>query len=181
MKKIAIILADGFEEVEALAPFDILKRAGFDVDLVSINDDAKVESARALVLLTDLQFDECNFAEYDALIIPGGQPGTNNIREYLAMQQVLKDAFLAGKLVAAICAAPLVLADAGILAGRRFTCYRGVEKDISIGTHVQECVVVDDNLITASGAGAACEFAFALVDYLGGDSRSIRESISVYM
>jgi 4-methyl-5(b-hydroxyethyl)-thiazole monophosphate biosynthesis len=166
MKKAMIILADGFEEAEAVVAIDIMRRARIAVALAGL-DSLDVRSARdihihAEVLLADAPRD------YDALVLPGGQPGTANLGKSPLVLDMIRRADGEGKLVAAICAAPSALAKAGVLAGRRFTCFPGVEKEISGGIFELNAVVIDKNIITSRGMGTAIPFGLAIVTYLAG-------------
>ncbi len=161
-KTALVILAEGFEEVEAIAPVDVLRRAGVRVTLVGVNS-LTVKSSRNIgvqadALLKDIQ-DLC-----DAVILPGGLPGASNLAKSEDVAKLVKKMNAAGKLVAAICASPaVVLAPLGILDGKKATCYPGCEGDFSSKTvHLKERVVEDGNLITSQGPGTSFEFALAI-------------------
>ena len=167
-KTALVILAEGFEEVEAIAPVDVLRRAGVRVTLAGVNA-LTVKSSRnigvqAEALLKDIQ------DLPDAVILPGGLPGAANLAKSEEVSKPVKKMNAAGKLVAAICAAPaVVLAPLGILDGKKATCYPGCERDFSSKTgHVQERVVVDGNIITSQGPGTAFEFALEIAIQLVG-------------
>ena len=115
MKKAAVLLADGFEEIEALTAVDLLRRARIYVDTVSISDDYMVHGAHGINVQTEDLFEEVNFAEFDMIILPGGMPGTKNLEEHKGVLRVVKDFHENGKYIGAICAAPGILGAMGIL------------------------------------------------------------------
>lgn len=177
MKRIAVFLADGFEEIEAIAPIDILRRAEFDVDVVGLSKQVvgshqiKVEVDRVL----DANFDG---AAYDLIVLPGGLPGSHHLRDSEEVIEAIQQANASGKGVAAICAAPLVLDRAGLLEERQYISFPGTEDEIHSGERLaDEFVVVDGNIVTACGAGVALDFGYALVDYLGGDADKLKASM----
>ena len=131
MSKIYQFLADGFEPVEALAPVDVMRRAGINVVTVSIMGRATVEAAHGIKVVADALFDEVDFSDADALVLPGGGVGTENLSAHTQLREQLVAAFGKGTLIAAICAAPMVLGRIGILKGCKATCYPGCEGDLS--------------------------------------------------
>lgn len=171
MVKVAVMLANGFEEIEALAPVDIFRRADFQCDMIGLTS-IRVEGSHAIKVEADSLFDG-DLSQYDLIVLPGGMPGSINLRDDDRLIAELQKAVTNGKRVAAICAAPIVLDRAGLLAGRRYTCFPGKEADIASGSHVENNVVVDGPIITSRGAGTSLEFAYKLVDLLGGDSQGL--------
>lgn len=175
MKKIAVILAEGFEEIEAIAPIDILRRADFQVDVYGLTE--YVTGSHNIIVQADYVLDE-TLTNYDVILLPGGLVGAKNLRDHPLVIDSLKQIDSSNQFVAAICAAPLVLDRAGLLEGRKFTHFPGLEEEFSQGELQKEAtVVVDDHIITARGAGVALEFAYTLVDILGGNSQVLRESM----
>ena len=166
MKKTAMLFANGFEEVEALTVVDLLRRAAITCDIVSVDGTATVTGSHGVSVGADKAFSETPFDEYDALLLPGGQPGTNNLAADGRVLRLLQDFNAAGKLTAAICAAPTVLAKAGLLNGRRAACYPGLEDGLTGAIAVAEPVVTDGTVVTSRGVGTALDFALALVTYL---------------
>ena len=170
-RKAIVLLADGFEEVEAITPIDYLRRAGVEVTVASISDDLSAKGAwTGLKILADTALSKIKTSEYDAVILPGGMPGASNLAASKEASSLLKEMAAANKLLCAICASPaVVLAPLGLLNGKNFTCYPGMEKkippDISSGLSGDR-VVVDGNLITSRGAGTAGEFAIAIIQEL---------------
>jgi 4-methyl-5(b-hydroxyethyl)-thiazole monophosphate biosynthesis len=170
MRKTAfVLLADGFEEVEAVTPVDFLRRAGVEAVTVAVGKDRTVAGARGIPVVADRVIADIGGLAYDAVVLPGGMGGSANLAASGAVDALVREAAANGKLVAAICAAPaVVLAPKGILAGKRFTCFPGMEKAVSGAVWVEEKVVVDGSLITSRGAGTAAFFALAVIEYLLG-------------
>jgi 4-methyl-5(b-hydroxyethyl)-thiazole monophosphate biosynthesis len=177
-KKIAVLLAEGFEEVEAVTPIDYLRRAGLELTTVSTGKSKLVTGSHGIPLNADILFSDLGdrgAVFWDAVILPGGMPGASNLAASAAVGKFLKDIAAAGKIVAAICASPaVVLAPLGLLAGRRFTCFPGMEKKVDLllnsgGRWSEERVVVDGNTVTSRGAGTAGAFAVALIGILLGE------------
>ncbi len=166
MTKSAIIfLANGFEESEALVPYDILKRASVDVTLAAVGSQLVVESSHGLKVTADILSEKAQ-NRYDLVVLPGGMPGTKNLQASDVVRQIVLDANAEGRLVAAICAAPMILGTLGLLRGKKATCYPGFENFLEGATHERTHVVRDGNIITAAGAGAAIFFGLELVSAL---------------
>lgn len=174
MAKVAVIFAPGFEEIEALTAVDVLRRAQIQVHMVGW---AKyVRGSHAITVEMD-QVWPLSLAPYDAVVLPGGMPGAATLRDQEDLVRALKNHHQEGKLVAAICAAPIALAQAGLLADKTYTCYDGFEEQITDGHYVKELVVVDDRVITSRGPASALAFAYELVDQLGGDAQALRQAM----
>ncbi len=168
---VAIMLADGFEEVEALAVADVLYRAGVRADLISVTDARHVISSHGIRVVADLMLEDVDLSAYTLLFLPGGMPGTLGLKGTPAIQaEVLRRAD-AGQPVAAICAAPSILAELGVLEGRHATANPAFVKAIAAGgaTVHENPVVVDEFIITSRGAGTALELGLEIVRYLLGD------------
>lgn len=172
MKKVCVLLADGFEEIEALTTVDLLRRAKIYVDTVSITEEYTVHGAHGINVQTEDLFEEVNFAEADMVVLPGGIPGTPNLDAHEGVRRVVNDFFQEGKYVAAICAAPTVLGNLGILKGKRITCYPSVENQIQGAAITRVPVVADGNIITSRGVGTAIDFALKLIEILSGDEKA---------
>lgn len=157
-----ILLADGFEEIEALATLDILRRLQIPVQTVSIKGARQVCGAHGLTLKTDCLLRKNELRQSQGLILPGGMPGAANLNSNEAVKKILLHHHIQHTPMAAICAAPMVLGSAGILEGRRATCYPGFEDYLKGAIIVNESVVRDDNIITAIGPAATFDFAFAI-------------------
>jgi len=164
-KKVYVFLVDGFEEVEALTPVDILRRANLDVKIVSINGSLQVKGARNITVIADCLFEATNFSDADLLLLPGG-PGTDSLNAFQPLKELVKKHCLENKLTAAICAAPKILGGLGLLTDKNATCYPGVEQFLIGANFIPAPVVEDGNIITANGVGAALEFSLVLVKYL---------------
>ena len=182
MKRAICLLADGFEETEAVATIDVLRRAGCTVDLVSMSESRIVTGSHNIVLNADRTWD-ANLRDYDLLFLPGGQSGTNHLAADPRVLGIVREFYTQGKWVAAICAAPLVLAKAGILSDKRVTSYPD-EKNGEIfrdANYQDELVVKDGNIITSRGVGTVLPFAFALVDALGLDSKPLKNAMLFHL
>lgn len=163
--KVFVPLADGFEDVEAMTVIDILRRAGIDVDVVGIPGSV-IESRSGVRIMTDKKLSEVNVDEYDGIILPGGNRGVTNLSRSLSLLEMIKRLNTRGKLIAAICAAPLILAKLGILDNRKATIYPGLERELPYPR--SQPVVVDENIVTSQGPGTAMEFALKIVELLVG-------------
>lgn len=167
MKRIAVLLADGFEEVEAVTPIDFLRRAGVEVIIAGVTGKI-VTGAHGIKITADMGADELP-SDLDGVVIPGGMPGAQNVSDSPVAVSIIQKHFNSGKVIAAICAAPaVVLGSHGLLKGRKYTCYPGYEKDVKDGTFCHESVVNDGNLLTSRGPGTAARFALALIERLAG-------------
>lgn len=174
MAKVAVILADGFEEIEALTVVDVLRRANITCHMVGF--EAQVTGSHAIQVQADLVFDG-DLSDYDMIVLPGGMPGSANLRDHELLIAELQKCEQVGKKVAAICAAPIVLNRAGLLKDKVFTCYDGVQEQIADGHYRKETVVVDGQLTTSRGPATALAFAYNLVEQLGGDADALREAM----
>jgi 4-methyl-5(b-hydroxyethyl)-thiazole monophosphate biosynthesis len=166
MKPILVLMAPGFEEIELTAPVDILRRLEIPVVTAGVKGRS-VEGAHGMVMQAEMLMVDVNAGEYSGIILPGG-PASWLLRDTPGVLALVRAMSAEGKLVAAICAAPIALEAAGVLAGRRVTCYPGVEGDLkSAAEVVAEPAVTDGQLVTGRGPGAALEFGFALGTALG--------------
>jgi protein deglycase len=172
MKNVFVHLADGFEEVEAITPVDVLRRAGCQVTTVSITGKKEVTSARGITVLADKLFEDADYKLADLIVFPGGQPGSDNLGKHERLKKVIQEFNQQGKMISAICAAPLVLAGAGILKGRRVTCFPGTEPRLQGAICTENSVEVDGNIVTGKAAGVAMKFSFALVEQLISKSKA---------
>lgn len=166
MKKAAVLLADGFEEIEALTAVDLLRRARIYVDTISISDDYMVNGSHGINVQTEDLFGEVDFGEFDMLVLPGGMPGTANLDAHDGVRRVVREFCEKGKYVGAICAAPSILGNMGLLKGKRGTCFPPFEDRLSGAVLVKAPVVQDGNIITSRGMGTAIEFGLKLVEVL---------------
>jgi 4-methyl-5(b-hydroxyethyl)-thiazole monophosphate biosynthesis len=171
MGTVYVFFADGFEEIEALTAVDTLRRAGLNVQIVSVTPDEIVVGAHDVSILCDINFENCDFYDAELLLLPGGMPGAATLSEHEGLRKLLLDFSAKSKPIAAICAAPMVLGKLGMLKGKKATCYPGFEQYLEGATCVNEQVVRDGNLITGRGPGAATEFALAVVELLVGKAK----------
>lgn len=166
MSRVCCFMAAGCEEVEALSVVDVLRRSGIETLLVSVSDSYEVISSHNINIKADVLIDDLDFDTVDMLFLPGGIPGTPNLRN----TQVLCDNIIKfneqGKLLAAVCAAPSVFGELGILNGKKATCYPGFEDKLVGATVVSDRVVTDGNITTSRGLGTSLELGFRLVEIL---------------
>jgi 4-methyl-5(b-hydroxyethyl)-thiazole monophosphate biosynthesis len=190
-KKAIVLLAEGFEEVEAVTPIDYLRRAGIAVTIAAVDGSLSVKGARGITinadaLLCDIiqkgEAGETPVAAFDAVIIPGGMPGAANIAASEESGALIREMAAAGKLVCAICAAPaVVLAPLGLLSGKKFTCYPGMEEKVRGGKWTDERVALDGSMVTSRSAGTAGEFAAAIIGRLVNETEGDKIARSVLL
>lgn len=164
---IYVFLANGFEEMEALTPVDMLRRAGLDVKTVGVGGKTVV-GAHQIAVTADLSEDEIEISPVDGIVLPGGMPGTLNLENSEIVQKMIDLCARENRLMAAICAAPSILGHKNLLQGKEVTCFPGFEKDCFGAEMKSNTVVVCDNIITAKGAGCAMAFGTALIAYFKG-------------
>ena len=168
---IAVLLADGFEETEAIAPIDILRRAGLDVKTVGIASKIVVGS-HGIAMIADLTKDEVKLDEVTLALFPGGMPGTLNLDGAEFTDRIIDAVIKNGGRLAAICAAPLILGRRGLLSGKHAVCYPGFEDELKGAVIASSPVVTDGDITTARGAGVALEFGAELVSLICGKEKS---------
>jgi 4-methyl-5(b-hydroxyethyl)-thiazole monophosphate biosynthesis len=180
MPKVAVILADGFEEVEAMAVIDVLRRAGIDTIIAGLHD-GHITSARNVKVIPDTTIDSVKAEDFDMLVLPGGQPGSDNLNADARVKDLILGFAQKGKLTAAICAAPYVLANAGVLAGKRATAYPSYKDRLGGAVYEETSVVSDGNVLTSRGAGTALSFGLAIVERLVSREKAgkIREAMLI--
>ncbi len=176
MIKIAVFAAEGCEEIEALTVVDLLRRAGMDTDIISLTENKAVTGSHKIVFGTEKRYVDINIDDYDAVILPGGMPGTDNLSTHAGVCSAVQRFAAGGKLVAAICAAPGVLGALGVLAGKKATCYPGFESRLAGAIVSTDRVVADGNIITSRGMGTAIDFALAIIEYYS--DRSVAEDLA---
>lgn len=169
-----IFLADGFEEIEALAPLDILRRANIDVLTVGVTGEY-VTGSHNITVKSDILPEQVDYSILDCVILPGGLPGTTNLEKDERVQSAIDYANENNKLICAICAAPSILGHKGLLDGREATCYPGFEDSFKGGKYLKQSVVKSDNFITSDGMGSAYKFGFAITAEL--TSKEIADKI----
>ena len=178
-KKVYIFLADGFEDIEGLTVVDLMRRAGIDIETVSIRESREITTSHGIEMKTDRVFKETDFSDADMLVLPGGMPGTKYLGEYQPLCDLLRDFYGRGGKVAAICAAPTVLASLGFLEGRNATAYPSCMEGLAGANPSLESVVIDGNVTTSRGLGTAIDLALSLIGQLLGDEKAdeIAESV----
>ena len=171
MAKVYEFLANGFEEIEGLAPVDILRRGGVDIKTVSITGSEWVETSHGVTLKADMRFEDIqDFGDADMLLLPGGMPGSTHLNEHEGVRQALIAHHKAGKRIGAICAAPMVLASTGILNGKKATCYPGFEQYFAADTEYTGNLYEEDgNVITGEGPAATLPYAYKILSYFVGN------------
>lgn len=168
MKKVCIFLAEGFEEIEALTVVDMLRRAGITVTMAAVSESMEVTGAHGICVKADAPASDVLYEEMDMLVLPGGMPGTLNLGESRIVCEQVRAFADAGKLLAAICAAPGVFGKLGVLQGKEATCYPGCEEKLEGAKVRYDAVVTDGNIITSRGMGTAIPFAAVLIEKLSG-------------
>lgn len=169
MAKVYEFLATGFEEVEALAVVDILRRAGVETVTVSITGERLVDGAHGIPVMADVTFEDADLSDADLLLLPGGLPGATNLLAHEGVRNAMLSQFNGGKKVGAICAAPMVLGDLGIVNGKKATCYPGFEKHLTGADYTADLCTVDGNVITGAGPGATFEYAYTILKWFVDD------------
>ena len=171
-KKIYLFLADGFEEIEALGVVDVLKRAELQVVTVGVNEKSTQLGAHNIKVDSDILFENADFSDGDAFILPGGMPGSMNLTQHAKLRKLLQTKNLEQKIICAICAAPMALSQAGLLKGKTFTMYPGMTSYLADGDiPTERGVEIDGNIITGKGPGLFFDFACAIAEKLGQTSQ----------
>lgn len=163
MAKVYEFLANGGEEIEALAVVDILRRGGVDVTTVSITGSKSVVMSHNITIMADTTIEEADLSDADMLLLPGGMPGAANLLEHEGVREALLAQMAEGKRIGAICAAPMVLGQLGLLEGKRATCYPGFEQYLNCAEYTHDLFTIDGNIITGEGPAAAFPYAYAIL------------------
>lgn len=175
---IYIFFAPGFEEIEAIATLDILRRAELDVQSVGVGGRT-VKGSHGITVICDVADNEISLADLEMVILPGGMPGTLNLEKSPVVRAALEHAAERNLWVGAICAAPSVLGHMGMLENKRFTCFPGFEQEVEQAHYTAERVVRDGKIITAKGPGCSLDFALEIVAALAGDEKAARLKASM--
>ena len=181
MPRVAVILADGFEEVEATAIIDVLRRAEIDTVVAGLHE-GHITSTRKVKIIPDTTIDTVSVDDFDMIVLPGGQPGTDNLNADLRVKELIKGFSRKGKLMGAICAAPMVLASAGVLQGKHATSYPSCKARLGGAIYEEKSVVTDGNVLTSRGAGTALTFGLAIVERLVSKEKEqkIKEAMMIH-
>ncbi len=179
MSRTAIFFATGYEEIEALTVVDILRRAGEEITMVSVTDERSVTSSHGVEVTMDKVLSEVNFDETDVIVLPGGMPGTKKLEACAALMEQV-DAFVqAGKTVAAVCAAPSILGHRGHLNGKKACSFPDMESQLEGAEVLREPAVIDGNIITGRGMGAAISFGLAILEKLQGKEAAEEMAVKI--
>lgn len=168
MKKIAVHLAEGFEEIEAVSIIDVLRRAGFEVTVVSVTGNEIVSGSHKIRITSDVLFENLDYNQIDMLVLPGGMPGAKHLKEHIGLAEQIVDFNDNGKPIGAICAAPIVLGNLGILKDVKATCYPGYEGELHGAVVTENDVELAGTIVTGKGAGVAIDFALKIVEMFKG-------------
>ncbi len=172
MKNIGIFFAEGYEEIEALTVVDMCRRAGINIQMVSVTGERKVTGSHKISVEMDMLFDEVDFEVLDMIVLPGGMPGTRNLEAHIGLMARVDDFDREGRGIAAICAAPSIFGHKGLLKGRKACSYPGFEKDLEGAEVVYDSVAVSDHVITSRGMGCAIDFSLAIISKLCGEAEA---------
>lgn len=171
MCKVCIFFADGFEEIEALSVVDLLRRAGIETDMVSVNEELQVTGSHQVTVTMNKMIKEVNFDEVDMIVLPGGMPGTQNLEACIPLMVQLEDFYQKKKYISAICAAPRILGSKGMLKGRNACCFPSEEGHLEGARVTRNEVEVSEHIITARGMGCSIPFGLAIVErFQGGEA-----------
>ena len=168
MKKVLVYLAPGFEEIEAVTIIDLLRRANIEVTVAGLEHHSVVGS-HGITIMTDIYYKAVDPNEYNFLVLPGGQPGADNLKKDQIVLETIRDFQMKNKLIGAICAAPTILWEAGILENKKITSYPSEKTVFKTAVYEESSVVKDDNIITSRGVGTAIDFALTLIGEIKGD------------
>lgn len=179
--KILVPLAEGFEEIEAVTILDVLRRAGLDTTSAGLTGNP-VRGSHGIPVMADEPLAGLRPDDFGAIVLPGGMPGSDNLKKSDTVISFIQGIYRRGGVTAALCAAPMVLGHAGVLAGKKATCFPGFESEMKGATPTGSPVEVDGTIITARGPGCAIPFALALVEALAGKTmmRELRDAMQVY-
>nr|WP_321409968.1 DJ-1 family glyoxalase III [uncultured Carboxylicivirga sp.] len=172
MENVALFLADGFEEIEALTPVDVLRRAGIQVTTISISNTVEVTGAHHIIVKADKVINEIDFNDFSCMVLPGGMPGALNLKKHQKLNKVITEFAQQGKLIGAICAAPIVPGSLGLAKNKKVTCYPGFEDQLTDAQYTGNATERDGNLLTGKAAGASMSFSLQLVEILAGKEKA---------
>lgn len=172
MKKILVHLANGFEEIEAVIPIDVWRRAGYLVNTVSIEDGLAVNGSHNITIIADWLFNETSYDDADMIFLPGGMPGAANLNAHIGLKEKINQFYMQGKYLSAICAAPLVFGHSGLLEGKKATCYPGFEKELFGAKVTGNTIEHDGKIITGKGPGASFALALKVVSLFSGEGKA---------
>lgn len=172
MKKIAVFFAEGYEEIEGLTVVDLCRRAGIEVEMVSVTDSLQVTGSHQIPVIMDKFLADVNFDELDMIVLPGGMPGTRNLEKVPVLMEQVKAFAADGRYIAAICAAPSVFGHLGVLQGKNACCYPGFEEELTGALVSYNSCEADGHIITARGMGCAIDFGLKIIEKLVNEQKS---------
>lgn len=172
MKKIAVFFAEGYEEIEGLTVVDLCRRAGIEVEMVSVTDSLQVTGSHQIPVIMDKFLADVNFDELDMIVLPGGMPGTRNLEKVPVLMEQVKAFASDGRYIAAICAAPSVFGHLGVLQGKKACCYPGFEEELTGALVSYNSCEADGHIITARGMGCAIDFGLKIIEKLVNEQKS---------
>lgn len=172
MKKIAVFFAEGYEEIEGLTVVDLCRRAGIEVEMVSVTDSLQVTGSHQIPVIMDKFLADVNFDELDMIVLPGGMPGTRNLEKVPVLMEQVKAFASDGRYIAAICAAPSVFGHLGVLQGKNACCYPGFEEELTGALVSYNSCEADGHIITARGMGCAIDFGLKIIEKLVNEQKS---------
>ena len=175
--KALIFLATGFEDMEAVGTIDILRRGDIETVTISITGEYTVTGVHGIPVIADELFEDIDCSAYDALVLPGGGPGSIMLNKHQGVRKALVEACQSGKLIAAICASPRVFGSLGLLNGKNATCYPGIEPELLGANILSDLVVVDQNIITGRGPGLVIDFGLAILTYLKANANRVAQDL----
>ena len=173
---IGVFFAEGFEEIEALTVVDLTRRAGIETKMISVTGENRVTGSHGITVTMDQRLEEVDFQQLEMLVLPGGMPGTLNLKGCTSLTEQVKSFEKEGKYIAAICAAPTIFGSLGLLKGRKASCYPGMEEQLEGAEIVYDPYVVSEKVITSRGMGTAIEFGLCIIAELKG--REAAEQLS---
>lgn len=181
MGTVYVFFADGFEEIEAFTSVDVMRRAGLNVEMVTVTPDEIVTGAHDVPVLCDRNIENCDFFDADLILLPGGMPGAATLEKSEDLRRLITRFAEQNKPIAAICAAPMILGKMGLLKGKKATCYPAFEQYLEGAQFTGAQVEKDGNIITGIGPGSAMEFALAIVELLLGKDKvqELKEAMCV--
>ncbi len=179
--RVLIPLADGLEEIEAVTIVDVLRRAEIEVTTSTLGHNP-VSGSHGIAIKADTVLDDIKYSEFGSIVLPGGMPGSKHLKDDKRVVSLVQDIYKQNGIVAALCAAPMVLGHAGILEGKKATCYPGFEHELIGAEYIPEPVIADDTIITGKGPGCAIPFALKLVEVMKNQSiaQELKEAMQVY-
>lgn len=181
MGQIAVMLADGFEEIEALAVVDLLRRGGLDTWMVSMMGRLDVDGSHEIRVIADIVYEMMDFTDVDMIVLPGGMKGKENLENHKQLQELIRKFVSEDKYVAAICAAPTILGHMGLLKGKKACCYGGMEQELEGALVTYDKVTKDGKIITSRGMGTSVDFGLALLAEMKGQKAADDMAVKIML